>query len=197
MSQIESDVIPIAKPLIKGEMLCLDETKQTQLAAFLCLISMRVEFLGRMRAIPPAHRCYIKDHQQPPAGWTIWIARYAGERPDEDWSRFCGMQIESVAKGQVLTPRDKAGADYCNTQVTTMVIGKLCTHIVSSTENVVDGYEGIRLTRIWPLSGFSIDSRFLPTWDDKAVIWLHEALARESTPFPSPSQKQFGASIDR
>jgi hypothetical protein len=185
MSRIESDVIPIATPLILGRQCRVTEEGQRKPAAFLCLVSMRTEYLGELRAIPPEDRRYLMEHFEPPALWFVWIARYAGNKPDEHWSRYCGMQLCSEGTG----PVSEVGPEHCNTQVTTMVLGKLCTHVFSSTETPVLGYEGIRMTRIWPQSGFVIDTRFLPTWDDAAVLWLHEALARESTPLPSPQTR--------
>jgi hypothetical protein len=175
MSGIENDVIPAATQLIKGETFRFGESNQRQLAAFLCLISMRLEFLGIMRAIPAIDRHYLKDHLEPPVMWTIWVAAYAGAKPDEHWSRYCAMQVGS-------TPADIVGPEHCNTQVTTLVIGKLCAHLYSSTETPVLGYEGIQLTRIWPTSGLSIDTRFLPPLTDEDVVSLHEAFARESVP---------------
>ena len=45
MSRIENDAIKTATALIKDEPLSLTENAQRELAAFLCLISMRLEFL--------------------------------------------------------------------------------------------------------------------------------------------------------
>jgi len=175
MSRIENNAISVGTKLIKGDEFLLDTEGQRKLAAFLCLMAMRLEFLGRMRAIPPSDRVFLKDHGEPPGLWTIWIAGYRGENADEHWSRYCGMQIGS-------TPAEKVGPDYCNTQVTTMVIGKLCAHLFSSTETPILGYEGIRLMRVWPLTDLDMNTRFLPTIPENAILWLHEALARESTP---------------
>jgi hypothetical protein len=175
MSSLESEVIPIATPLITGKDFQLDEVSQRKLAAFLCLISMRLEFLGEMRAIPPNDRLYLREYSVPPAMWTIWITKYVGEKPEDNWSRYTGMQVGSV-------PTNKVGPEHCNTQVTTMVMGTLCAHLFSSTETPILGYEGVRLTRIWPLSGLGINTRHLPALDDKQVLWLHEAFARESVP---------------
>jgi hypothetical protein len=182
MNGIEDAAIPVASPLILGDNdFHLADHGQRLLAAFLCLISMRMQFLGSMRPIPQSDRRYLKDHHQPPPLWVIWIARFDGEKPDDHWSRFCGLQVVSEFES---TPADKIGVEYCNTQCTTMVIGKLCAHLFSSTVSPVLGYDGIRLTKIWPPSGYDINTRFLPGIDDEHVVWLHEALARESKPLP-------------
>jgi hypothetical protein len=177
MSQIEDDVIPTATHLIKDEAFMLDDRQQCKLAAFLCLISMRLEFSGHMRATPASDHQYLMKNRKPPASWLIWIAKYAGDKPDEHWSRYSAVLLGS-------TPADKVGPEYCNTQCTTLVMGKLCAHLYSSTQMPIEGYEGIRLTRIWPLTGWRIDTRFLPALSDDILPWLHEAVARETPPLP-------------
>jgi hypothetical protein len=77
--------------------------------------------------------------------------------------------------------------DYCNTQCTTLVIGKLCVHLFSSTVQPVLGYDGVRLSRIWPRSGFNLNTAFLPTIADDAAIALHETLAANRKPLRSSS----------
>ncbi len=179
MSGVETAAIPFATPLIKGDDFQLNGEGQHILAAFFSLIAMRLQFLGDMRPIPAWDRLYLKEHLEPPPLWGIWIAKYIGEKPDDHWSRFCGLQ---VVFPDDLPPADKMGADYCNTQCTTLVINKLCAYLFSSTVQPVIGIEGIRLTRIWPPSGFSLNTAFLPTIGDDAVIALHETLAANSKP---------------
>jgi hypothetical protein len=183
MSGIESDAIPVTSPLITGVDLMLDEIGQRKLALLLCLITMRTEFLSNMRAIPESDRRFLMERRELPPLWSIWITKYGGDKSAENWSRYTGMQIalESAAK---LQPPNEVGPYHCNSQCTTMVIGKLCAHVFSSTVTPILGYSGVRLTRIWPLTGLAIDSRFLPVLDDKQVVWLHEAFARESVPIP-------------
>ena len=179
MSGIENAAIRFAPPLIKGEDFQLTEEAQRTLAAFFCLITMRLQFLGAMRPIPAWDRLYLKEHLEPPPLWFVWIAEYIGEKPDDHWSRFCGLQVVSPNDS---TPADKIGTDYCNTQCTTLVIGKLCVHLFSSTVDPVLGYEGIRLSQIWPRSGFALNTAFLPTIADDRVIALHESVAANSVP---------------
>lgn len=78
----------------------------------------------------------------------------------------------------VSSPNDVPRPHKCNTQVTTMVIGKLCTHLVSSSVMPVSlGYDGVRLQRIWPPTNLNLDSRLLPPLNEVEVVHLHEALA--------------------
>jgi hypothetical protein len=179
MSGIEDDAIAVATPLIKGDDFQLTSEGQQTLASFLCLITMRLQFLGPMRPIPAEDRIFLKEHLEPPPIWAVWIAKYTGKEPDEHWSRFCALQVVSQDDS---TPADKMGPHYCNTQTTTLVMGKLCAHLFSSTVQPILGYDGVRLTRIWPRSGFDLNTKFLPAIDDNAVVALHETLAANSIP---------------
>jgi hypothetical protein len=180
MSSIEDMAIPSAMPLIENRFALLNSFHQTTVSALLCLIAMRMEFLGIMRAVTPQDRDWLRYYREPSSDWRIWIARYNGERPEDNPARFYTVQLGSHQT-------DKVGAEYCNVQIVTLVLGELCTHSIYSPVIDLDqfGYEGITLTSIWPPTRFEIDTRFLPTVDDKAVLWLHEAFARESPPLPT------------
>src|SRR6516162_8534913 len=45
-----------------------------------------------------------------------------------------------------------------------------------STMPEFEGYTGAPLCRIWPLTGWDVDCRFLPTISDRGVLSLSEAL---------------------
>jgi len=115
-------------PLIQGDVFRADERLeqymlnawgQRTLAAFVSLITMRVEFIHlATQAATPVDRCWIKDRGEPPAMWKIWIARYVGSKPDEHWCRHYGLQLVSSPHERVHTPK-------CDTQVTTFVVGQL------------------------------------------------------------------------
>jgi hypothetical protein len=175
MSLIETDAIKPMTPLILGIDVALKMDDQRAIAALLCLINMRLEFLGKFRAIPAADRAEIKRTKLPPAGWCIWIARFDGEKGEELVSRYCGMM------GGNLTPPKRVGPEYCNTQATTMVIGKMCAHLFRSSFVPFIEYDEGRLTKIWPLTGYDFQSRFMPSLSDKAVLSLAEALAKAAS----------------
>jgi len=83
----------------------------------------------------------------------------------------------------VSSPDEGVGAPKCNTQTTTFVIGQFCAHVFSSTSIPdFEGYTGANLCRIWPLTGWDVDCRALPTIRDRGVLSLSEALAREIPP---------------
>lgn len=176
MSGIEDASIPFAAPLIQGDSVVLTPHAQQVLASFLCLIVMRLEFLGKARVIPMQERLLLKQTLIPPHNWKIWVARFTGN-PDDHASHRCSIQLST---GDNLPPPDRVGLDYCNAQTTTIVLGNLCAHLFSSVEPIMDGYEGISLTRLWPLTGLSIQSDFIPTIDGTTLVWLQEALVRET-----------------
>ena len=41
------------------------------------------------------------------------------------------------------------------------------------------GYQGVALTRLWPPTGFDIDTDALPDLSDEAGVLLHETISRE------------------
>jgi hypothetical protein len=109
----------------------------------------------------------------PPNTWKIWIARYHDDAdPEDHWTGHLGMQIVS-------DPAHAFRPHKCNTQVTTMVMGKFLAHLVSSTElPIPGGYSDVRLTRIWPTGSFDIDSSAMGTLNKFDATDLHESLAR-------------------
>jgi hypothetical protein len=192
MSVIEGSAKPYAVPLIQNVPFLLDTIGQRTLASLLCLIAMRYELLGDMRAVSVSERDWLRYYREPSEDWKIWIAHYGGGNQDDHWARQYGAQLDS-------RPTDKVGPEYCNVQVTTLVIGQLCAHIFYSP--VIDflGYEGIAPAQIWPRRRFDFDTCFLPTMGDEHVIWLHEAFPRESRPMPTEttllSERSGGADV--
>ena len=152
----------------------LDAFGQFALSTFLCLIAMRLEFLGPLQAVPDEERDWLRYYLEPSTRWKIWITRFADKNPEAYWSRQYAGQIELTPP-----PPDKVGPEYCNTHISTLVIGHLCAHTFYSHIMSFDGYEGIHLTRIWPPTGHDIDSRAMPTINADSALWLHEAFARE------------------
>jgi hypothetical protein len=173
MSRLEQANIPKMSSLILDRPALLRPIDQWLLAALICLITIRIEFTDpQMQGIPADDRKTLMNSGHPPFNsWRIWIARYVGMHPEDHWSRHFGMQVVSSPEHAFRPPK-------CNTQVSTMVIGKLCTHAISSSVMTVpEGYTGVSLTRIWPPICFDIETSSLPTLNEAEVIHLHESLA--------------------
>jgi hypothetical protein len=188
MSRIEANAKDAIIPLVQGQAFIGAATSHTSLlnswgqraiASLLCLITMRVEFSHMAtRAATDDHRKWIREPEDPPPFWKVWIARYAGQNPSAHWCRHYGLQLVS-------TPDEIVADHVCDTQVTTFVMGHLCAHVFSSTTiPTFEGYSGQGLCRLWPLTGWDINCRFLPSINDEAVLSLAEALAREIPAIP-------------
>lgn len=90
--------------------------------------------------------------------------------------RFAPMHIAQ-------SPKVKTGLEYCNAQVSTFVVGKLCAHLFSSTVwPRFDGYEGIELRSIWPPPQFDLEMSAVPIIEEGTIPWLHEAIGRSLAP---------------
>jgi hypothetical protein len=177
MRLIEEATMPFMAPLLLGQQYTLDATEQTALATLLCLVSMRVEMSSHeMQAIPKKDHEWLMAKPEPPARWKIWIARYIGsQRMDQ---RFTAMQIAS-------SPDVTPGVEHCNTQVTSLAIGRFYAHLFSSTVwDDFSGYEGVNLVRLWPISQSVTEISFLPPIFETEVPWLHESVARTTKPVP-------------
>jgi hypothetical protein len=176
MRLIEEATMPFLGALLLGQPRMLDLAEQQMLAALLCLVSIRVELSWQdgPKAVPLSDREWLIENPEPPQNWRIWIARYVGsERMDQ---RHTAMQIAS-------TPDVAAGEEYCNTQVTSLVVGQFYAHLFSSTDwKDFSGYEGADLLQLWPLTHRTINAGSLPTIFEQEVPWLHETIARTSTP---------------
>jgi hypothetical protein len=178
MSRIEDAAIKPMTPLIFSVDVPLRMDDQRAIAALLCLINMRLEFLGDFRAIPASDRATFRQTGLPPAGWCIWLAKFTGERADDLVSRY-----NALMAGMLTKPKN-VGPEYCNTQVTTLVVGQLCAHLFRSSFVPFIEYDGARLAKIWPLTGYDIKTQFLPTISDQGVLSLAEALPRAASESP-------------
>jgi hypothetical protein len=177
MRLIEEAAKPDMPALLLGQPRLLSAAAIKSLAAFLCLVTMRVEASSRQKgAISQAERDYLRLRGEPPDHWRAWIARYEGEQQMDE--RFSAMHISS-------TPDIPLDVKYCNSQVTTLVAGQLCAHLFSSRSwtNFI-GYEGVELRQIWPIPDSAIEVAFLPMISESTIPWLHEAVARNN-PLPA------------
>lgn len=121
MSGIEGFAKEFLPPLIAAENCPLFHNSRSQP---LCLIAMRLEFLGgSMRAITTKDHAWLQRYREPSQDWKIWITRFQGDKPEDHPARSYCVQL-------MLPPTEAVGPEYCNIQVTTLVLGKLCAHLV-------------------------------------------------------------------
>jgi hypothetical protein len=177
MRLIEENTMPFLCYLLLAQPHLLDLAEQQMLAALLCLVSMRIDVSWRgPKAVPQSDREWLMENPEPPANWKIWIARYVGsQRMDQ---RHTPMQIAS-------SPNVATGEEYCNTQVTSLVVGQFYAHLFSSTAwKDFAGYEGADLIQLWPLTQRIIPVQSIPVIFEPEVPWLHETIARTKQPIP-------------
>jgi hypothetical protein len=183
MRHVEEAARPSVSRLMLGQPFLLDTFSQRLLATFLCLVSMRIELGGQVpRVIPDSDHRYLMQHREPPSNWHVWIARLVDDHANNYWFGHIPMQYVA-APSEPSLKAVTAGPEYSNTQVTTLIVGKLCAHLFSSTVwTDFPGYEEPKLSSIWPQDHFDIDTRALPRITAKLVPWLHETIAREGNP---------------
>jgi hypothetical protein len=174
MSKIEEAALPAIKPLLVGERTFLDLSSQQKLASVLTLISMRVELIAYgMRSIPKSEKDELRKNPLPTPNWRIWIARHAGKDLKDFRFRFTAMQVASD-KSTLMR-----GPEHCNTHITSLIAGQLYVHVFFSTVwPEFPGYPDVSLIKLWPPSGFDIDTGLLPSFSDEAEIRLHETISR-------------------
>jgi hypothetical protein len=176
MSKIEEAALPAIRPLLIGERTFLDLSSQQKLASVLTLISMRVELIAYgTRSIPKFEKDELRKNPLPTPNWRIWIARHAGKDLKDFQFRFTAMQVASD-KSTVMR-----GPEYCNTHITSLIAGQLFVHVFFSTVWLdFPGYPNVSLIKLWPPSGFDIDTALLPSFSDEAEIHLHETVSRNA-----------------
>jgi hypothetical protein len=177
MSRLEQLAMRFTAPLILGYAPILTPFGQYVVSALLCLIAMRLEFLGDMRAISIEDRDWLRYYSEPNQNWKIWIAHFDGSDQDQHWSRTYGIQHGGS------TPPDSVGPGYCDTRISTLVMGQLCAHIFYSQDTELASkiaYDGIQLMQLWPASQFDLHTIGMHGLSGRDVLWLHEAYAREA-----------------
>jgi hypothetical protein len=180
MREIEEAAQASVSALMLGRPELLTVIDQQILATFLCLVSMRISLTVRdSHPIPMSDFEHLIKYREPPPDWKIWIASFEGDQADDYWFGYFPMAMMSVrdrAELKALT----IGPEHCNTQVTTLVVGKFCAHLFSSMAGYnFDHYEGIQLATIWSPRQLYIDTGILPVIDADTIPELHEAIARD------------------
>lgn len=179
MRLIEENTMPFLDSLLLAKPYSVGLAEQQMLAALLCLVSMRLEVSWRdgPKAIPQSDLKWLMENPEPPTNWKIWIGKYVGSQAIDQ--QHTPMQIAS-------SPDVTIGVEYCNTQVTSLVVGQFYAHLFSSTVwKDFPGYEGIDLVQLWPLKHRIIPVQSLPAIFEQEVIPLHETIPRSVRQIPS------------
>jgi hypothetical protein len=172
MSRLEQTAKAVAMPLIRGKPTILNEHQQELLASWLCLMTIMVEHSHPSTAAIPADvRKWFMEHLKPHQTFRISIGCYDGTNAAQHWTRHVAMPI-------FLEPPKSGDSVDANSQATTIVIGKLCAHVLSSPFIAdLPRYTNIVLHQIWPVTNANITWPGLSSLTDAQVISLAEAIA--------------------
>jgi hypothetical protein len=160
LSRIQNTSKSYLIPLIEGRRdQVIGPDAQTALATWATMATITGENILRSPtsiAVPQSDRNAFMDTAMPLDGWSIWIGHYRRLHWKVSWVHAC---IPIVATDVIRKPEPHAGIDQPNTQWTTMVVGNLYLHIVSSStiQDVIQGWRwhtapraAGRLVQIWP-----------------------------------------------
>lgn len=126
MSNLESRIKPLLKMLIQNKSVILTFKERHALATWAAKTVMCAEFVDRNKvAIPQAQRTYLKEKLFPPSNWWIWVSGSQGIAWRTGLFHFTGRISTSQA--------DLEGPNILNTQSTTIGLGHLLVHIISTT----------------------------------------------------------------
>jgi hypothetical protein len=179
IERLEERVRDPVTRLMNDEPVSLDAAAQQDMAAWITLVTMMVEFTDlATQATPPEDYAFLRETGNPPPRWKVWIAGYSGHDHGSHVVRHLGLQLSEF-------PDVRVEPHKCDTQVTTFVIGHLCAHSFSST--VIDGTDGfdyvpIDLPQIWPSAGETIEWGSARQLTDRGVVSLAGALLRVIPP---------------
>jgi len=179
MREIEEAAKPSITNLLLGRRFLLSIFDQRLIAAFLCLVALRLEFSGELRASPQHEIDFLKTSRQPSGRWWIAVSHYGDKDPYDFWSACMCLQFMKLSDPPIIGPK------HCNTQVATVAAGKLCAHVFfSSVLNNFSGYDFTHLTQVWPPRQLEADTGRMSSIDNNGLLILHEAMARHAKPYP-------------
>ena len=174
---------PLTK-IMAGETIVLNTKLRRDFAAWFTLVTMMAEFMDpATMAIPRTDHQFMYENGRPPREWKMWIARYAGNRPDLWPMRQIGLQLLDSPDVLIETPK-------CDTKVATFVLGQLCVHTFRSTvlgNRVGTDYVITDMPRIWPLTRANIHWPCTKVLSDRGVLYLSECIIRMIGPAPAAS----------
>jgi hypothetical protein len=131
MSNLQEETKPILLPLILGQNSNLHRKAQSILSSWIAMFAMVAEFLDKTEtrvAISPEDRLFLKTNLTAPPNMKIWIGYYERDK----WPGVWFHATFPISDQSHVPRRSLLGVDFPNTQTTTIVIGKLYIHVLSS-----------------------------------------------------------------
>jgi hypothetical protein len=157
LSNIEKIAKPILAPLINGEKIELDATKQRILATWAAKTVMTAEQIHPNKVVVyQAERTWLKENLTPPAGWNVWAGTYNGFA----WGELAIQQYAGLLR---IPTVDNGNPAEHNLIFTIFGMRRLMLVVTSSTwprmweiMESVGSPSGLSLSRIWPVVQASI-----------------------------------------
>lgn len=154
MSAMEERVKPILTPLMLGGAAVLSHERQRDLAAWMAMKCMVLEFDAPETVVTPlAEREWLMHHQEAPSNWRIWIASQLGMK----WrtgSLRTAHTLGGARRGE--TPATPDGTFAKNTQSITLGFGRLAIKAISTRvpelDLIPDGVYPRIWFQIWPVA---------------------------------------------
>jgi hypothetical protein len=131
MSDLQEQAKHTLLPLILGQSSALHRKAQTTLSSWIAMFVMVAEFLdktGTRVAISPEDRLFLKNNLVAPPNMRVWIGYFEKKH----WKGVWVHATFPISDEDHLPQRSTLGVDFPNTQTTTLVIGKLYIHVLSS-----------------------------------------------------------------
>jgi hypothetical protein len=159
-------------PLIQGWAHRVSTFDQQILATWIAKTVMCAEYVHPDGiAVPDLHRLWLYANLEPPPGWSIWIAHYAGVK----WRNLAIYHHV----GSLYPP--KPGNSTNETHFTSIGIGHLFIEVVGTTAPVDIGPQDESvsdLRRIWPPTKSDILWPASPALSDRAADYIAASPSR-------------------
>ena len=183
MGRLEEKVKPVVSALVLGEhrVLCVED--QADLAAWICLKTIVMEFFQVKHsdrplqiAIHEEDRKYLRIHRRPPDNWRIVLAHNRGVKWNSHYGHFRIPLVFGnvvLASGEVMhVPMAAAGRP--NTQSTTFGLGSMVFYNISTSLKWLKTYskgdeKAHGLFTIWPSNMELLVWPTSPALTDKAI----------------------------
>ncbi len=134
LSRIQQETKPILGPLTQGQPAVLGREAQEKLATWITMATITAEYLNynpRLVTTTQDQRQQFMETGKPLIGSRIWLGYWEPNRLAQQWLHT-SIAVYDEAELPNVTHYD--GAPQTNTQVTTVRLGKLLFHVMSSTD---------------------------------------------------------------
>ena len=153
MSRLETRAKPILLPLFTGNPILLDRYNQEILATWIAMKLMVCEFSDPDDLVMPnSERTLLMGRRRPPDIMSIWIGFY----DKTNWANTYLRQAATLGFAPIYSfnPQPPSGSYAKNTQVQTLLIGKLFIHATTTTVPGVQAHTPPAISnfmkQIWP-----------------------------------------------